>query len=90
MFAVDTHFIWSLTTTNYKLWTALSVKLRLATKNYRIPTKNAANKLSYNREEKALHGHNLQREHDTGGTPAKCKIKIGNEILSQTDKKCRQ
>ena len=48
----------------------LSVKLRLATKNYRIPTKNAANKLSYNREEKALHGHYLQREHDTGGTPA--------------------
>ena len=48
----------------------LSVKLRLATKNYRIPTKNAANKLSYNREEKALHGHNLQRDHDTGGTPA--------------------
>ena len=24
---------------------------------------------SYNREEKGLHGHNLQREHDTGGTP---------------------
>ncbi len=24
---------------------------------------------SYNREEKALHGHNLQREHDSGGTP---------------------
>ena len=26
---------------------------------------------SYNREKKALHGHNLQREHDTGGTPAR-------------------
>ena len=25
---------------------------------------------SYNREGKGLHGHNLQREHDTGGTPA--------------------
>ena len=23
----------------------------------------------YNREKKVLHGHNLQREHDTGGTP---------------------
>ena len=33
-----------------------------------------------------MHGNNLQREHDTGGTPAKCKIKIGNEKLSQTDK----
>ena len=45
---------------------------------------------SYNREGKGLHGHNLQREHDTGGTPAKCKIKIGNEKLSLTDKKCSQ
>ena len=45
--------------------------LRLAgiEKDYRRPTKNSANKLSYNREEKALHGNNLQREHDTGGTP---------------------
>ena len=34
---------------------------------------------SYNREEKALHGNNLQREHDTGGTPAPglCKIFLG-------------
>ncbi len=35
---------------------------------------------SYNREEKALHGHNLQRELDTGGTPAGLK-KMGEEVI---------
>ncbi len=54
----------------------LSVKLRLATKNYRIPTKNAANRTILQSRGKGLHGHNLQREHDTGGTPVLMPILI--------------
>ena len=36
---------------------------------------------SYNREEKGLHGNNLQRDLDTGGTPADLKEGAGWGII---------
>jgi len=49
----------------------LSVKFSRQQKYYRRP-KNEANKKILRSEERGLHSHSLQRDFDTGGTPARC------------------